>query len=317
MYNVGRYAMACLKSITEQSYPNLEIIVVDDGSTDDTAQICFDVCKSDNRVLIFHKSNGGLSSARNFGLTKVTGDYVTFVDGDDVLDRRAVACFVHLAQEYHVPLVTCKYKKIRSATDFNGGEIESSRIVSGSQLLEMMLTLNGESGSACAKLYAKELFPLLVFPEGQLFEDFGVEAKLFCSIDAACVMEAELYGYLTREGSITTIKGYGDAQVEGMTASLDVVHSLIANNPDFKEPFLCYEAFSTLRIASKLDLNKCSNKIKAKIYINEARKRCQLVSKSSLASKTWRIRCLLFSISPELHNFVYLIYGKLTGKVVG
>lgn len=317
MYNVGSYAKACLASLTGQSYENLEIIVVDDGSTDDTSEICLSVSKDDNRVAVVRKSNGGLSSARNYGLSKATGDYVTFVDGDDVLDKRAIDCFVHLAQKNNAPLVACRYKKIRSTARFDGGDIGSNRIVSGDQLLDMMLTLNGESGSACAKLYSKDLFQLLLFPEGQLFEDFGVEAKLFSAIDRACVVDAELYGYLTREGSITTKKGYGDAQLEGMEASLDVLRSLVADNPRHGEAFRCYEAFSSLRVASRLDLKKCSDVERAKVYIDKAKKRCRAASKSKQISKTWRIRCALFSVSPGLHNLVYYLYGMFTGKVVG
>lgn len=317
MYNVGDCAIACLRSLMGQTYRNVEIIVVDDGATDDTAAICARTIDGDGRARLVHKENGGLSSARNFGLANVTGDFVTFVDGDDVLDEWAVGHLVALAQETEALLVTCECKKIDSTEDFGGQEVGYGKVVSGDELLRMMLLLDGESGSACGKLYAKELFPLLAFPEGQLFEDFGVEATVFSSIDKVCISSAELYGYLTREGSITTDKKYGDKHLDGMKASLSVVRDVVVDKQELEDAFTCFEAFCSLRVASRLDPSKCANKERAKDCISEARKRCRAVASSPLASRTWRIRCRLFAISPALHNFAYCLYGKLTGKVVG
>lgn len=317
MYNVGEYAVACLRSLMGQTYNNVEIVVVDDGSTDETADICARTIAGDGRAKLVRKENGGLSSARNFGLAHATGDFVTFVDGDDVLDEWAVGHLVALAQKTGAPLVTCEYKKIDSTEDFGGQEVCEGKVVTGDELLGMMLLLNGESGSACGKLYAKELFPLLVFPEGQLFEDFGVEATIFSSVEKACISGAELYGYLAREGSITTNKKYGDKHLEGMEASLSVVRRIVDGKPELKDALACFEAFCSLRVASRLDLAKCANKVRAKAYISEARKRCRNVASSPLASKTWRLRCRLFAVSPALHNLVYSLYGKLFGKVVG
>lgn len=317
MYNVGECAVACLRSLMRQTYENIEIIVVDDGATDDTATICARTIEGDGRARLLRKENGGLSSARNFGLAHVTGDFVTFVDGDDVLDEWAVGHMAALAQKTGAPLVTCEYKKIESTDNFGGQEVGQARVVSGDELLGMLLLLDGESGSACGKLYAKELFPLLAFPEGQLFEDFGVEATIFSSVEKACISGAELYGYLAREGSITTNKRYGDKHLEGMEASLGVVRDAVRGKAELKGAFACFEAFCSLRVASRLDLAKCDDKERARMYIAEARRRCRAVASSSLASKTWRVRCKLFAISPALHNFTYCLYGKLTGKVVG
>ena len=114
MYNLGSYACSCIRSLLVQTYANLEIIIVDDGSTDDTVELIESVVEADSRVKILHKINGGLSSARNFGVKHCTGEYIMFVDGDDVLDIRTIELLVEIALENDVSLVTCKYKKIGS-----------------------------------------------------------------------------------------------------------------------------------------------------------------------------------------------------------
>lgn len=316
MYNVGEYAIACLHSVIAQTYKNIEIIVVDDGATDDTAAICSRVLCRDDRAKVLHKANGGLSSARNFGLANATGDFIMFVDGDDVLDRRAVGHLVDLAMKTGAPLVTCEYKRIQSTDNFSGQMGSKWKLVSGDCLLNMLLLLDGESGSACGKLYAKELFPLLMFPEGQLFEDFGVVARVFSNVDKVCISGSELYGYLVREESITTSKKYDNRHLQGMEASLSIVRDVAVGKFDLEGAFACFEAFCSLRVASRLDLSRNIDKVRAKAYVSKARRRCWTAAFSPLASKTWRVRCGLFAVSPKLHNHIYNLYGKLTGKVV-
>lgn len=314
VYNIGNYARYCVTSLLAQTYFHIEILIVDDGCTDNTIQLIDDLVKDDSRVEILHKENGGLSSARNYGAERCTGDYIMFVDGDDVLDARTVELLVKIALENDVPLVTCKYIKLSSAEGFRGGRLGSTEIVSGNQLLKSLLLLDGESGSACAKLYARDLLPLLVFPEGQLFEDFGVMAGVFSCIKSACISDDELYGYVTREGSITTAKKYGDAHLSGMEKSLATVKEIVSSDSDLLDAYACFEAFCMLRVAFRLDADLCQNKEEATHFVKEARRCCRAASFSRLAGKTWRVRCALFSLSPKLHNALYRLYCIATGK---
>ena len=316
VYNLGGLVAPCLHSLLEQTYKNIEIIVVDDGSTDHSLLECQRIVLNDSRSLVLRKENGGLSSARNFGLRYASGDYVMFVDGDDILDEHAVEILVNLAITSNSKLTTCLYAKLKSVSDFKSADTGSFEMVSGVELLGEMLLLRGESGSACAKLYSSELFPLLVFPEGQLFEDFGVVAKIFSSVDKACVTDAKLYGYVAREGSITSERRYGIKHLEGMERSVKVVEEIISDIPELHRAFLCFEAFCSLRVASKLDVDSFSDRKLATDYINAARARCWRAARCPITSIGWRARCLIFAFSPRLYSTLYRIYGKMTGKVI-
>lgn len=316
IYNVEGYLPQTLRSVAEQTYENIEVIMVDDGSTDGSSQVCARFWEHDSRFRYYRKDNGGLSSSRNFGMRHVQGDYVLFLDGDDLLARDAVEELVELAVANDVPMVTCAYKKIVSGEAFVGELATDVRIVTGKQLLEMMLTLENETGSAWAKLYRRQLCSALVFPEGQLFEDFGVLAELMVNVDRICISDATLYGYVTREGSITGTHSYGPRHIEGMTSSFETVKSIVGKVGGLDDALVCFEAICFIRVASKLDRGLCSSDE----YYQCCQKRAKVAARKAVTNKklgkVWRMRCLLYSISPKLHNVAYTLYGRVTGKVV-
>lgn len=316
IYNVEEYLPQTLRSVAEQTYENIEAIMVDDGSTDGSPQVCTEIQKRDLRFHYYRKDNGGLSSSRNFGMRFVRGDYVMFLDGDDLLARDAVGDLVGLAVANNVPLVTCAYKKIASGEVFSGDPATDVRVVTGKQLLEMMLLLENETGSACAKLFGRSLYPVLAFPEGQLFEDFGVLAKLMAGIDQACISNAALYGYVTREGSITGARFYGPKHVEGMASSFGFVQRAAREVGGLDNALTCFEAICFVRVASKLNRKLCPSDD----YYRRCQRRAKAAARKAVSSKglgkVWKARCLLYSVSPKLHNSIYTLYGKVTGKVV-
>lgn len=121
VYNIEKYIVRCIESILNQTYSNLEIILVDDGSTDSSGGICDEYAKKDDRIVVIHKVNGGLSDARNAGLKVVTGDYIGYVDGDDWIDSTMYEDMLSVMEAKDIKLSICRYKKV-----FTGETIDNS-----------------------------------------------------------------------------------------------------------------------------------------------------------------------------------------------
>ena len=114
VYNVEQYLEKCVNSIINQTYKNLEIILVDDGATDKSGKLCDELAKLDNRIMAYHKKNGGLSDARNYGVERATGDYIGFVDGDDYIDAEMYEKLYEAIKKENVDVAECNLKIIYS-----------------------------------------------------------------------------------------------------------------------------------------------------------------------------------------------------------
>ena len=315
IYNVGTFALPCLKSLLGQTYPNIEILVVDDGCTDDTVGLIEDAVGDDQRVEILHKENGGLSSARNYGTQRSRGDYLMYVDGDDLIDPRTVEFMVKAASEFQVPLVVGSFAKTPLLESYEMGQTSEFKVEPGAERLRKLLLFSGESGSACGKLFARSLTPSLVFPEGQLFEDMGVIASVCSRIGEVAFSDAPFYAYVTRPGSITTFKQQGSKHARDMDAAIEAVRQVSGSG--LKSEFECFRAYCTLRVAMRVDLDSFGDRAQGQAYLRRARELAGRASRNPLASRTWRLRCALFAFSPKVHNAFYALYAAVSGKAIG
>lgn len=204
VYNVQDYLEKCVESITTQTYKELEIILVDDGSTDCSKEMCDKFAQKDPRIRVIHKDNGGLSDARNTGARQAEGKYLFFLDSDDYADCLLVEKAVTAAEKFRSDIVYFDYKRMEP-----NGDIE----VCGCNLPEMCpisLKTNPElmlqTLSVCAKLFRREFFAKadLYFPVGYRYEDLGTIPKFLLTADSVVYLREPLYYYMIREGSITT-----------------------------------------------------------------------------------------------------------------
>lgn len=206
VYNVEKYVRACLQSIITQSFTNFEVIMVDDGSTDNSATICADFCEEDCRFKLVHKENGGLSSARNYGLNIASGQYVIFFDSDDTVDARALEILVSHFSE-NVDVVCCGVRRIRA----NGEAVDTficgcDAPVSPHDALESMLTFKGVQVGAYSKMVRRSLIEEndIHFVEGEINEDLLYTTKVLLASHNTFITGIPLYNYFERPGSITT-----------------------------------------------------------------------------------------------------------------
>lgn len=204
VYNVERYLRRCVDSVTSQTYYNLEIILVDDGSPDGSGIICDSYAASDTRVRVIHKPNGGLSSARNAGLEIMTGNYVMFVDSDDYIAPDCVAFLFDMALRFSAPVSIGNYRVTTdSSCDFSKGG-EHLELISGRKAVERQFGKDSvQYVSAWAKLYEKNLFRDIRFPEGHLHEDEGTTYRLLYASERVAVSDRVVYAYYRNPESIT------------------------------------------------------------------------------------------------------------------
>lgn len=208
VYNVEKYLYRCLHSIYEQTYNNIEVILVDDGSTDSSLQLLREYTKKDSRFKVIHQKNMGLSAARNTGIRYSKGEYLTFIDSDDYVTHDYIEYMYGLLERdnFSSRLALCSLiKTFPNGKNKNMGN-DREVVISGKKCIEMMCYHNLVDTCAYAKLGKRELYDDHFFPVGKLFEDIGSTYKLFEQCETvACGFKAK-YFYCIKEGSIVTSK---------------------------------------------------------------------------------------------------------------
>lgn len=244
IYNVESYLNKCVESIVNQTYTNLEIILVDDGSPDNCPIMCDEWAKKDNRIKVIHKENGGLSSARNAGLDIAKGAFIAFVDSDDYVEAHYIEILLKKLLQYNVDLVCCSINNIyeNKMENFKLKPVDKDLVISGSSILpEFYRHYTTALMVAWNKLYKRELFDNLRYTAGRIYEDGAIVLHLLSKCKQVAIIPDVLYNYLRRENSIMGT-GISLAKAKSMDANFNEhMEFLIAN--DYKS-CLKYEAKS-------------------------------------------------------------------------
>ena len=222
IYNVEKYVGECIESIINQAYKDLEIILVDDGSTDGSGIICDKYARHDSRIHVIHKTNGGLSDARNAGIEQAHGDWLGFVDGDDFLHKNMYADLYSCIRSTDGDIAVCSFFPTKCyVEDWEYDKNDEISVFSGG---EALCNLNIVQVSACNKLYRKELFETIRYPVGKLHEDEAVIHRILYQCSRVSFIEEKLYGRRIREGSIMTSEITGRRIYDGIDALKDRVN---------------------------------------------------------------------------------------------
>lgn len=205
-YNVKPYLRRCIDSIASQASVNLEVIMVDDGSTDGTGKLCDTIAAGDGRIRVIHKANGGLSDARNAGLDAATGPIVAFVDSDDFLPPHAISTMLTLMLATGADVVEGKQARVADGDNSikeTIAAIAPSHTFTQSEAITDVLYQRTLSCSACGRLLKRRLFERLRFPKGLLYEDLAIIYPLLLQVNKVAHTSACTYCYTQREASIT------------------------------------------------------------------------------------------------------------------
>lgn len=206
VYNVEQYLEECLESICGQTYKNLEIILVDDGSTDQSGEICDRYAKRDGRVSVVHKKNGGLSDARNAGIEVATGDCISLIDSDDYVSVHMMERMLGHMEKTKADVVICNFSDLYGERNIKERMFRCESEMTGRRAFQKLLE-DGDAGYVVAwnKLYRASLFARegIRYPAGYLHEDCFTTYKLFLKSEKVTFLNEPLYIYRHREGSIT------------------------------------------------------------------------------------------------------------------
>ncbi|MEZ7597624.1 MULTISPECIES: glycosyltransferase family 2 protein [Streptococcus] len=311
VYNVENYLSYCVESLRQQTYKNIEIILVDDGSTDSSGEICDQYAREDDRIKVLHIENGGLSNARNTGVKESSTDWIVFIDSDDYYDHRAIEYLVELRDKYRVDLVATPVIEVRNYenSDFLGDFREKySGKLDRRTALEQMFYGNYVGTHSGGKLYKKEILLRFPYPNGMLYEDLALAYEHIAFCENIAVSDLNLYKYYRRPGSIVNSK-YSDRLLDfykAMEWNRSYVERDYSGDRDMRRALNVRYVFNGLHIVHAMlssDMYAEVNKIR-KEYIQYFK---DVIPNSNVTRKN-KLKYILFLVSAKL-------YKKVRGKM--
>lgn len=202
VYNVAAYLDKCIQSLCNQTLKDIEVILVDDGSKDESAAMCDEYAKKDSRIKVIHKSNGGLSDARNAGLDICKGEFIGFVDGDDYVAEEMFEVLYNRAIKFNADVSGCMHNDIYDDKVI----ISKSQDITSTDKVKIIAFVLGGQLSVCTKIFKKYIFDDLRFDVGKYFEDVYIVSKWIEKANCFTCTKYGYYNYIHRMNSITTEK---------------------------------------------------------------------------------------------------------------
>ncbi|MBV7389861.1 MULTISPECIES: glycosyltransferase family 2 protein [Enterococcus] len=261
VFNVEDYLKACLLSISNQTVQNIEIIVVDDGATDNSGDIADQYAKEDQRVKVLHQLNGGLSAARNTGLDYASGEYVCFIDSDDWIEPDYLEILLEALLKFEADIAVLKMKKIQDYHQItNLTENKNQWELMDRQVAMKNLFMNNKIGySSNNKLFRSELFLNLRFPVGRLMEDMATTYLLIDRSQLVVVNQSEKYHYFQSPNSI--LRGsFNPKRLELFDIQNEIIQFIDEKYPDVSVKVRTRTVYAAIRMIMAMIENQYSNR---------------------------------------------------------
>jgi len=306
VYNIQEYLERCVHSICEQTYKNLEIILVDDGSTDGSGELCEKLAKEDDRIRVFHKKNGGSSSARNLGIREATGEYLGFIDSDDYVEPDMYELLADGIVRYGLEMSQIS----RDEVDEEGNRMpdvcippKEEWLITPQEMMNELLMHRGDA-SFCTRLTKKTLFDELAFPEGKLNEDFYLLTHMLGRIDKLVIFPKQCYHVFYRIGSNSRKKDKNDFarvfsdNIDNADMVMDMVSDAYPALMDVAFRFGCIQRLDYLLHIPVGQMTK-NNVFYRKVVLWLRRHSRQMVGNGYLTKKN-KIYLILLTLAPKL-----------------
>ena len=267
VYNVEKYLRKCIESILDQTYTNLEIILVDDGSPDNCGRICDEYAGRDSRVIVIHKENGGQSSARNAGLDIAEGEYIAFLDSDDYMDTECLSKLYSYMTENNLEISACNYARYSESYDFiNLNEKRNNDIIiDGTEAQRRIWYAKGISIAPWGKLYRRTLWNDVRFKECRFYEDYATMHLVYTKVHRFGYMHEPLINYVVRANS--DVRSFNELKLLTLDIADDTVAFAEKNYPQLLQAALAKKVSTYFHIYIQLnnDSHPISERIKAQI----------------------------------------------------
>lgn len=316
IYNVEKYLHKSVKSILNQTHKNLEIILVNDGSQDNSGLICDEFAKIDSRIKVIHQVNKGVSAARNAGLEVAKGDYIAFVDPDDFIAPDMYELLLKNLVKHNVDISICEIRTIDSnfnCIDGSDSTVEFHKVFSTYEAMESLCENKVINFSANNKLFKKYLFEKFRFREGIIFEDMDLIYKIIDISDKIFYTSVPKYNYVVQPNSILH-RPFSKKRLESIGVYKEFLNFISKKYPSLLDKAKCYFLELCLinlfeLLGSKSNFEKEKNEL---IYLTL--KTYKEVSHSDFLNKKLKLKVFLLKINARLYYYFYCLFLKIKNK---
>ena len=312
VYNVEEYLHYAIESLEKQTYKNFEIILVNDGSTDDSGKLCDEYSEKYSNVRVFHKENGGLSDARNYGVKKANGEFITFLDPDDYLENYSLELLSEIQKRYGCDLVSTRVKSTEAHNNYSEHvlvekDFENTISMNNNVFLEEAFYDKVATVSACGKLYRKSILEIS-FPKGRIYEDLYIISEHVSKANKIVHTPIQIYNYYKRQGSIVNSK-FTPKQYDFFDAIIynkKVIKEKYNNEEEIVSAINAKAIIGSFKIINSLGDDKI-NLLKIKRIISKFFGSIIFNSKISLKLK---VKYIVFLSSPTLYRILKRIINN-------
>ncbi len=306
VYNLEKYLNECYKSISQQTYTNWELIFIDDGSTDRSLAICKEIAKKDSRVHVIHSTNYGVSHARNIGIEASNGEYIMFIDGDDIIEKNTLERLTSAIETYEADMCLARYYyKDNEKTRTTGIEFET---LDTKQIMHYHLKFEFLS-SLCFGIYNSKIIKRNKLDEEvKNYEDWEYMTNIINNSKKIICINGAFYHYITRIGSASKSK-VNDNKMTAFIAAKKV-KSLLKEMDEYKNELEVIDVLVLLRIMVIYSIYGVESKEYKNILKNIARTNFNKSIKSKILNKKQKLYIILISINPIIYRLMYRVKNR-------
>lgn len=307
VYNVEDYLHYAIESLGKQTYKNFEIILVNDGSTDDSGKLCDDYSEKYSNVRVFHKENGGLSDARNFGVQKAKGEFITFLDPDDYLEAYSLELLASVQKQHNCDIVSTRVKatelyNVYSNHSLTEEDIKNVIVMDRDVFLEEAFYDKVATVSACGKLYRKSILEI-PFPKGRIYEDLYIISEHVEKANKIVHIPIQIYNYYKRQGSIVNSK-FTSKQYDFFDAiayNRQVIREKFNNVDKLVTAINAKEVIGSFKIIGSAYKTSISDVYNIRKIIKE---NSSNILRNKRIRYTFKMKYMLFILSPYMFNII-------------